>query len=79
MGTGDPETPAGIDAPTSTDWELHNQEFYSRDVPGREAAIYQNGDLLQYPLYGLDMIGYLKSDNDLFYYLRIIMDQSERL
>ena len=48
---------------------LENDEVYSRDVSGRELAIYENNDILEYPTYGLDMIGKIK-DNVLFFYLK---------
>jgi len=42
---------------------------YSRDVSGKEMAIYQNNSLLEYPTYGLDMIGKIK-DDELHFYLK---------
>jgi len=38
-------------------WELVSDIIYSRDVSGREIAIYDNPDLLQWNIYGMDNIG----------------------
>ena len=57
-------------APENEDtWELYSVEIYSRDVSGKELAIYKDNAALEFPVYGLDMIGKIK-DNDLFYYLK---------
>ncbi|MCB0728419.1 MAG: hypothetical protein KDD00_13215 [Ignavibacteriae bacterium] len=63
------EPPANSDVSNTSDWSIRNDEFYSRDVSGREVAIYKNASILEYPFYGLDMIGKLK-DDELHFYLK---------
>jgi len=60
--------PANSDVSNINDWQLINNEIYSRDVSGREIAIYKNNELEEYPLYGLDMIGRLVKDAPQYYY-----------
>ena len=43
------------DVSTSEDWELDLVEIYSRDVSGKEIAIYKNNEVLEYPVYGFDI------------------------
>ena len=55
-------------APENEDtWELYSVEIYSRDVSGKELAIYKDNAALEFPVYGLDMIGKLKDDEPYFY------------
>ncbi|MCB0728863.1 MAG: RHS repeat-associated core domain-containing protein [Ignavibacteriae bacterium] len=61
--------PANSDVSNTSDWSIRNDEVYSRDVSGREVAIYKNASILEYPFYGLDMIGKLKND-ELHFYLK---------
>jgi len=49
-------------------WDLYSVEIYSRDISGKELAIYKDNVILEYPLYGLDMIGKIKNDELFFYY-----------
>lgn len=56
------------DFPNSNDWLLYNKEIYSRDVSGRILAIYVNDAISEYPTYGLDLIGKLKSAIPFYYY-----------
>jgi len=63
------EPPANSDVSNTSNWALRNDEVYSRDVSGKEMAIYQNNSLLEYPTYGLDMIGKIK-DDELHFYLK---------
>jgi RHS repeat-associated protein len=63
------EPPANSDVSNTSDWSIRNDEVYSRDVSGREVAIYKNASILEYPFYGLDMIGKLKND-ELHFYLK---------
>jgi len=63
------EPPANSDVSNTSNWALRNDEVYSHDVSGKEMAIYQNNSLLEYPTYGLDMIGKIK-DDELHFYLK---------
>ena len=45
------EPPANSDVSNTSNWALRNDEVYSRDVSGKEMAIYQNNSLLEYPTY----------------------------
>ena len=63
------EPPANSDVSNTSNWALRNDEVYSRDVSGKEVAIYQDNSLLEYPTYGLDVIGKIK-DDELHFYLK---------
>ncbi len=56
------------DVSISSSWELYKVEIYSRDVSGRELAVYKDNAIEEYPTYGLDMIGKLKNDIPYYYY-----------
>ncbi len=56
------------DVSISSSWELYKAEIYSRDVSGRELAVYKDNAIEEYPIYGLDMIGKLKNDIPYYYY-----------
>lgn len=54
----EPENPEEeLDVSDTQYWTFVKEEIYSRDVSGREMAIYVNGGIDEYPIYGLDMIG----------------------
>ena len=55
-------------ATTDDDWELNSVEIYSRDISGKELAIYKDNTVLEYPVYGLDIIGKIKNDEVFFYF-----------
>ena len=57
------------DSPGSSWTEVLN-EYYVRDVNGKEIAIYQNGNLTQWNMWGLDNFGKINSDGSLFFYLK---------
>jgi len=63
------EPPANSDVSNTNVWSLRNDEVYSRDVSGKELAIYKNSLILEYPTNGLDMIGKIK-DGEFHYYLK---------
>ena len=63
-----PDAPPNNEVDTDSNWELANSTIYSRDVSGREVAIYENDELDQYPIYGLDMIGKLYKDVPYYYF-----------
>ena len=50
-------------------WQLYNDEVYSRDVSGKELAIYKDNTAFEFPIYGLDLIGKIKGDEP-FYYMK---------
>jgi RHS repeat-associated protein len=51
-------------------WETVSDEFYVRDVGGKDIAIYSSTTLTQWNLWGLDQIGHMKSDTTKYYYLK---------
>jgi len=63
------EPPVNSDVSDKTKWELQNDEIYSRDVSGKELAIYKNNEIMEYPIYGLDMIGKIR-DDDVYVYMK---------
>jgi len=63
------EPPANSDVSNTSNRALRNDEVYSRDVSGKEMAIYKDNSLLEYTTYGLDMIGKIK-DDELHFYLK---------
>lgn len=62
------EPPANSDVSNTLEWVLVNDEIYSRDVSGRELAIFKDNEVEEYPLYGLDMIGRIVKDIPNYYY-----------
>jgi len=65
-----PDAPGSNDAPSNDNWELVSDIIYSRDVSGRELAIYNNTNLIQWNVYGLDNIGKINSNESKYYYLK---------
>ncbi|HEY3251805.1 MAG TPA: hypothetical protein VGK25_11890 [Ignavibacteria bacterium] len=51
-------------------WQKMLDEFYLRDLSGKEIAIYNSSALQQWHFYGLDMAGHMKSDTTKYYYLK---------
>lgn len=56
-------------------WEAYNDEVYSRDVSGKELAIYKNGVILEYPVYGLDLVGKIKSLKQHFFCFKFTLNK----
>lgn len=54
----------------SGSWVLDRDEFYVRDLSGKEIAIYYGSTLQQWNIYGLDQIGHMKADLSKFFYLK---------
>jgi len=57
---------------------------YSRDLNGKEMAIYENGNIKQWNIWGLDNVGFILTEGDKRYYLkdhlgsvRAVLDESE--
>jgi len=49
---------------------LVNDVIYSRDVSGRELAIYKNGSIDQWNIYGMDNIGFIDGNEDIRFYMK---------
>jgi RHS repeat-associated protein len=47
-----------------------NDVIYSRDVSGRELAIYENGSIYQWNIYGMDNIGFIDGNEDIRFYMK---------
>lgn len=90
IGSANPitvETPAESaigDSPSI--WELAKTEIYSRDVSGRDLAIYLDGNIYQWNLFGLDKEGFFNNEDHRFYYLkdhlgsvRVIVDETQEM
>ncbi|MBK8983194.1 MAG: hypothetical protein IPM38_12950 [Ignavibacteria bacterium] len=56
------------DSPSA--WLLINDEVYSRDLSGKEVALYVNGNLMQNNIWGLGNEGYITSSGALNFYLK---------
>jgi len=65
--TPDPVFDLTGDAPP---WTLQNDEFYVRDLAGREIAIYSGSSLTQWNIWGLDNVGKINADTTRNYYLK---------
>jgi len=52
------------------DDSLKSDIVYSRDVSGRELAVYENNSIKQWNLFGLDNIGYMTGNEELRFYLK---------
>ncbi|MCI0450264.1 MAG: hypothetical protein L0Y79_10860 [Chlorobi bacterium] len=64
----DPDPIFNEDSPTN--WQLTLQEFYVRDVSGKEIAIFSDTTLQRWNFWGLDMVGHMNSDTTKYYYLK---------
>ena len=51
-------------------WHLVSDEYYVRDVSGKEIALYSGTSLTQWNIWGLDNIGKINSDTTRNYYLK---------
>lgn len=51
-------------------WDLVTNEFYVRDVSGKEIAIYNGSSLTQWNVWGLDNIGKINADTTKNYYIK---------
>ncbi|MCB0728867.1 MAG: hypothetical protein KDD00_15490, partial [Ignavibacteriae bacterium] len=54
---------------TSND-SLINDVIYSRDISGRELAIYENGSIEQWNIYGMDNTGFIDGNDNIRYYMK---------
>lgn len=54
----------------SGSWVLDRDEYYVRDMSGREVAIYYGSTLQQWNLFGFDQIGHMKADTSKYFYLK---------
>jgi len=45
-------------------------EYYVRDISGKEFAIYNGSNLQQWNIFGADNIGKITSDNNKFFYIK---------
>ena len=66
-GTGDGGTVLGGG---SYSWTPESDEYYVRDVSGKEIAIYKNGAIEQWNMYGSDNVGKIDADKHRFFYLK---------
>ncbi|MBZ0201583.1 MAG: hypothetical protein K8I03_01050 [Ignavibacteria bacterium] len=51
-------------------WSLTSNTFYVRDISGKEIAIYNSSNLVQWNLWGLDQVGHMNADTTKYYYLK---------
>ncbi len=51
-------------------WHTVSDEFYVRDVSGKEIAIYSGSSLVQWNIWGLDNVGKINADTTRNYYLK---------
>jgi len=65
---------------------LEKDEFYVRDVSGKEIATYEGTTLQQWNVYGLDNVGYIKNDTRKYFYLkdhlgsvRVVIDEGNQI
>ncbi len=49
---------------------LLSDNIYPRDVSGRELAIYENGSIDQWNIYGMDNIGFIDGNEDIRFYMK---------
>jgi YD repeat-containing protein len=51
-------------------WAVYSDEYYVRDVNGKEIAIYTSESLTQWNVYGLDNVGKVDANGDMNFYLK---------
>jgi len=54
----------------SQNWTLQSDEYYVRDISGKEIAIYSGSSLTQWNIWGLDNVGKINADTTRNYYLK---------
>jgi RHS repeat-associated protein len=80
------ETPPGIEDGGMGVWDLVGDEYYSRDISGKEIAIYHSNDLYQWNVWGTDNVGKITATGDKFFYLkdhlgtiRVVLDENNEI
>ena len=68
--TGSEPDPVFVTEGSNSNWTLHSNEFYVRDVSGKEIAIYSSSSLTQWNIWGLDNVGKINADTTRNYYLK---------
>ena len=66
---GDPD-PVHEETGDNPGWHLVSDEYYVRDVSGKEIAIYSGSSLTQWNIWGLDNVGIINADTTRNYYLK---------
>lgn len=67
---GEDPDPTYEDNEDNPSWSVVSNEYYVRDINGKEIAIYSNTTLTQWNLWALDQIGHMNSDTTKYYYLK---------
>ena len=80
--TGDP----GAGDNSGNGWEPVIDEYYSRDISGKEIAIYHSNDLFQWNVWGTDNVGKIDAVGEKFFYLkdhlgtvRVVLDETNNI
>jgi RHS repeat-associated protein len=67
-------------------WSVINNEYYVRDVNGKEIAIYNGSELSQWNVYGLDNVGKINPDRSRNFYIkdhlgsvRVMLDENRNI
>jgi len=68
--TGTDPDPVFVTEGSNPSWSLQSDEFYIRDVSGKEIAIYSGSSLTQWNIWGLDNVGKINADTTRNYYLK---------
>ncbi|GEM_PF-1653756 len=65
----DPD-PVFVTEGSNPSWALQSDEYYVRDISGKEIAIYSGSSLTQWNIWGLDNVGKINADTTRNYYLK---------
>ena len=68
--TGSDPDPVFVTEGSNPSWSLQSDEFYVRDVSGKEIALYSGSSLTQWNIWGLDNVGKINADTTRNYYLK---------
>jgi len=67
-------------------WDLVGDEYYVRDVSGKEIAVYHSYDLDHWNVWGTDNVGKINANGDKFFYLkdhlgsvRVVLNSSNQI
>jgi len=83
---GEDPTPVFEEDDMTGSWDLVGDEYYVRDVSGKEIAVYHSYDLDHWNVWGTDNVGKINANGDKFFYIkdhlgsvRVVLNSSNQI